>query len=182
MNEITTNTTADAPVATKPAQAAPAKPAPDPKTRTVPRPLLSASDVQLLQEGLAAGRQPMATRRDLVELNKRLVEMLTTLNAGLSEQQTRKAEDDRRELSAKLEEMEQAVNAMEGLLRIELAPQFRMMLNESFEDHFPRRRAAWRTWAGAAAAALAGVAVGVNFSPELQQLAANALAAVRVAL
>lgn len=149
-----------------------------PEPKAVPRRPGAVQDSARLQEALASGRNPLATRRDLVELNKRLVETIATLGKGLSEQSAEKAAADRRQLSERLEEMRDEVNAMEGLLRIELAPQFRMMLNESLDEHLSRKGRGWRAVAWSAAMIAAGIAIGTAFSTEIGDLAASARVAV----
>jgi len=76
----------------------------------------------------------VATRRDLIELHKRMVDMFKTLSTGLTALTTEKAEKDRATLSARIDEMERSLNTMEGMVRIEMVPQFRTVLNEALEE------------------------------------------------
>lgn len=88
-----------------------------------------------------ADRKTPATRRDLVELHRRVVSMFTKLNEGLSETALRKASEDRALLGARIDEMERAVNRIEAMMRIELLPEMRAMLNEELRRHVrPRRK------------------------------------------
>jgi hypothetical protein len=70
----------------------------------------------------------------LIELHKRMVYMFKTLSTGLTALTTEKAEKDRATLSARIDEMERSLNTMEGMVRIEMVPQFRTVLNEALEE------------------------------------------------
>lgn len=123
------------------------------------------------ENGAVKGRptQPVAapaTRRDLVELNKKIVAMFRTLNEGLSDQASQKAAADRRALAERMDEMTDALNGMEGMLRIEIAPQFRMMLNEAFSEYLPQRRRRHSVVMGVLLCG-AGVVIGVVFSDQI---------------
>ncbi|MFS4583702.1 hypothetical protein [Phaeobacter sp. C3_T13_0] len=98
------------------------------QTRSGIRPDHSLADLDRLAAHLRGGSQPLAARADLIELHKRITAMFATLNDGLGEMYTQKAEGDRIALSARIDTLEEAVNRMEGALRIELEP----VLRDSF--------------------------------------------------
>lgn len=82
----------------------------------------------------STAREKSATRGDLVDLHKRMVEMFSTLQDGLGKMSDQKAAKDRLEICEQLNEMERSVNTMEGMLRIEMVPQFRAVLNDALEE------------------------------------------------
>ncbi|AXT37055.1 hypothetical protein D1820_18330 (plasmid) [Phaeobacter sp. LSS9] len=101
---------------------------------------LAPGDLEQLAAHLRGGPQPLGTRGDLIELHKRITGMFATLNDGLGEMYTQKAEADRRALSARMDTLEEAVNRMEGALRIELEP----VLRDSFAKVLAKDTAARR--------------------------------------
>ncbi|AHD12115.1 hypothetical protein [Phaeobacter gallaeciensis] len=101
---------------------------------------LAPADLDQLAAHLRSGPQPLGTRSDLIELHKRITGMFATLNEGLGEMYTQKAEADRKALSARMDALEEAVNRMEGALRIELEP----VLRDSFAKVLAKDTAARR--------------------------------------
>ncbi|MDT8853479.1 hypothetical protein RNZ50_00225 [Paracoccaceae bacterium Fryx2] len=120
MNEI--NTSADF----RPGQAKPAAQGARPAAAR-PEP----QDLRALIAALTQGEDALARRRDLGELHKRLVAMMATLNTGLGEAQAARVREDRAELVARLDQIERAVNSMDGALRIELEPMLRGLVQEA---------------------------------------------------
>ncbi|WP_417475723.1 hypothetical protein [Leisingera sp.] len=150
--------TARQPRAQRPVDAADGQP-PQPERRAEP-PRLSAAVLAQIGTALRQGggdALPLATQADLVALHKRIAEMFTTLNDGLGTQQAAKAAADRSALSARIDQLEEAVNRMEGALRIEFEPVLKAAVTEALAQAAPRPR---RRWRGALAAALlAGAAL-----------------------
>ncbi|MFV1462725.1 MULTISPECIES: hypothetical protein [unclassified Phaeobacter] len=101
---------------------------------------LAPADLDQLAAHLRGGPQPLAGRGDLIELHKRITAMFATLNDGLGEIYTRKAEADRKALSARIDTLEEAVNRMEGALRIELEPVLRNSFARVLADSSAHRR------------------------------------------
>lgn len=126
-----------------------------------------ANGNQKSEEVAAPVAGKVATQRDIADLHKRMVQMFTTLNDGLSATALAKAAKDREELCARLDETERAVNSMEGLLRIEFAPQIRSIIHEEMDDHRQHQKTGWRGaffWMLSSAAFLT---LGAVFSGEL---------------
>ena len=118
---------ADARVPVQPATEQKPNPAtPNPAT---PEP---ATPERRLLEALTMGENAVARRKDIGELHKRLVAMLSTLQQGLSETQANKAADDRAELVARMDQIDGAINSMEAALRIELEPKLELMVRSAF--------------------------------------------------
>lgn len=129
--------------------------------------------------GEFAKSSPVATRRDLVELHKRWVAMFATLKEGLSEKSVKKAQADRLELCERLDEVNRSVNTMEGMMRIEMTPQFRTVLNEAFEERNigvqPRRGA----FLVKLALLVAAFAAGTIYSDETKNFAESTIAEIQ---
>jgi hypothetical protein len=135
---------------------------------------LTKSEVAAIHRMLISGEHAVAKKADLAELHKRNVQLFATLKDGLGAMSEKKAAEDRASVLARLDEMEQSVNSMEGMLRIEMAPKLREMLNEMLEEVQPRKS---RMWPRALAVVLClgiGLAVGARFSTELTAFAATA--------
>ncbi len=96
--------------------------------------VLSDADIQKLQRRLVSGDGALARRADLGELNTRIVKMFETLNKGVGEMYVAKAEADRSVLSARIDNLEDAVNRMEGALRIEFEPVLRKSMAQVMEE------------------------------------------------
>jgi hypothetical protein len=92
---------------------------------------LTPKDAQILLEGLVQGDQALARRKDLGEMYKRIVAMLTTLETGLSERQTARADQERSAMSERLDQIERSVNGVEGVLRIEMDQLIRRAIGDS---------------------------------------------------
>lgn len=139
-------------------------------------PVLGEADAKLLHAVLIRGDQAVARQKDLIEMHKRLVNMFTTLKVGLGEQQARKAAQDRKALVQRLEEMERAVNGMEGVLRIEMAPQLEQMLDAALERRLPRPGRRRFRFVGLVLAVLAGLTLGTLYSEPIKQETIRAVA------
>lgn len=109
----------------------------------------------------------VALRGDLIELHKRMVDMFKTLSTGLTTITTEKADKDRAVLSARIDEMERSLNTMEGMVRIEMVPQFRAVLNEALEERAIGSTSRVRSWGVAAVLIAAGITAGTVWSDEI---------------
>ena len=125
--------------------------------------------VQPKPEAPATPATKPASQRDIAELHKRMVQMFTTLNDGLTATALTKASKDREELCARLDETERAVNSMEGLLRIEFAPHIRTILQEEMDDHRRHQKRGWKGYILLFGLGAACVALGAVFSAELTE-------------
>lgn len=117
-------------------------------------PRLSAAVLAQIATALRQGgpdAPPLAAQADLVALHKRIAEMFATLNDGLGARAEQKAAADRAALSARIDQLEEAVNRMEGALRIEFEPVLKAAVAEALAQAAPTPR---RRWRGALAAAL----------------------------
>lgn len=144
-------------------------PSPSPKLANEPRPELTKADAQILHGALVKGDQAIARQTDIIELHKRIVAMLTTLNTGLGEQQVKKAAEDRTALVKKLEKIELGVNGMEAVLRIEMAPQLERMLDEAFARHMPKQKPLRARMLVIIAAVCTGLVIGAAYSEQLKE-------------
>ena len=149
------------------------------------QPSLGPADLRLLNQLLHGGDRPLAERADLVELHKRILTMFTTLNEGLGETQDRKAAQDRAALGARIDDLEAAVNRMEGALRIEMEP----VLRDSFARVIAETARPQRSWwdrlgrAGALALLLgAGLTLGTLYHGELRSSASALLQQIQTSL
>jgi hypothetical protein len=141
-----------------------------PAPEHAPRPGLSAADVQLLQRGLSSGDTALARRSDLVELYTRVVKLFETLNTGVGDMYVAKAETDRTALSARIDGLEDAVNRMEGALRIEFEPVLRQTLGQVLADQTGARPKRHRGL-GAILMLVAGLGLGAVFHAPLTEAA-----------
>ncbi|WP_281707857.1 hypothetical protein [Phaeobacter italicus] len=149
------------------------------------QPSLGPADLRLLNQLLHGGDRPLAERADLVELHKRILTMFTTLNEGLGETQDRKAAQDRAALGARIDDLEAAVNRMEGALRIEMEP----VLRDSFARVIAETARPQRSWwdrlgrAGALALLLGvGLTLGALYHGELHSSASALLQQIQTSL
>ena len=149
------------------------------------QPSLGPADLRLLNQLLHGGDRPLAERADLVELHKRILTMFTTLNEGLGETQDRKAAQDRAALGARIDDLEAAVNRMEGALRIEMEP----VLRDSFARVIAETARPQRSWwdrlgrAGALALLLGvGLTLGALYHGELRSSASALLQQIQTSL
>ncbi|MEX0301551.1 MAG: hypothetical protein AB3N24_03930 [Leisingera sp.] len=169
-------------VARKPAQAQPSpQPAPDrkPESRDTPTqpPRLHPAVLAQIATALREGQAPLAAQADLVALHKRIAEMFTTLNQGLGEQAAQKAAADRAALTARIDHLEEAVNRMEGALRIEFEPVLKAAVAEALAQAAPPPRHRGRILAALVLAA-AALAAGAWWHAPLQDAAQAAAAAL----
>ncbi|KIC22144.1 hypothetical protein [Leisingera sp. ANG-Vp] len=169
---------AAAPAARKPAAAQPAdQAAADPAPVQPPR--LSAAVLAQIAAALRKGDTPLAAQEDLVALHKRIVDLFATLNEGLGARHSRKAAEDRAALTARIDELEAAVNRMEGALRIEFEPVLKAAVAEALaaaRPAPPRRR--WRRGLALLVLTAAALAAGAYWHAPLQDAAQTAAAAL----
>jgi hypothetical protein len=137
--------------------------------------VLTGADAQLLHSALVKGEQAIARQKDMIEMHKRFVAMFTTLNTGLGEQQSRKAAEDRAVLVEKLESMEHAVNGMEGVLRIEMAPQLERMLDDALDRREPKQNPRRFRVFWVILALIVGLAIGTLYSEKIEETSFQAM-------
>ena len=120
-----------------------------PVFQTVNKPEIAGMSDRTLQPDATRPQKPakgiapkvdVASKKDLIELHNRLVKMFTTLNQGLNETANAKAQQDREVLTVQLNKVEQSINDMEGMLRIEMAPKLRAIVQEELEDQWVMTR------------------------------------------
>lgn len=153
----------------------PVSPRPSPPA-AAPEP---AKDLGLpgLLAALMEGENALAKRKDIGELHKRLITALTTMNNGLSEAQAMRVTEDRKQISEKLEEVERAINSMEGALRIELEPMLRNILIDATEQSQYQKRSLPRVIFSALAVFTLGLALGTTYHNWIKQTTLSTLAA-----
>ena len=138
-------------------------------------PILQDIDLQNIRSALTKGDDGLAKRKDLGEMHKRFVAMFTTLNQGISEAQISKAAEDRAQIDQRMDQMERALNSMEGALRIELGPMLERMVSEVIsKSDLNRRPHSWRS-ISVAIIFVVGVAMGAFFEPRIQELSMQSL-------
>lgn len=141
--------------------------------RTTPPPADTAPPKDLGLPGLLAammeGENALAKRKDIGELHKRLIAALTTMNSGLSEAQAMRVAEDRKQISEKLEEVERAINSMEGALRIELEPMLRNILIDATEQHHAPKRSFSRKFMSLSFVFSAGLFFGSIYQPWIEK-------------
>jgi len=115
---------------------------PKPDAGAAPKPRLGEDEARALHRMLIQGNEALARRKDLGDMYKRIVATITTLDAGLTQRQVTRADEDRALLSARLEGMESAINSVEGVLRIELEPLVREAVNHAVAEQLSGGRAA----------------------------------------
>jgi len=129
------------------------------------RAAFSEADARLLQRALVTGEGALARRSDLVNMHSSVVKLFETLNQGVGEMYVAKAEKDRSALSARIDGLEEAVNRMEGALRIELEPVLRAAMADVVAQQTPVKTSRGRiAWTGLALA-LAVTAGAVFHAP-----------------
>ncbi|WP_052272520.1 hypothetical protein [Leisingera sp. ANG-M7] len=163
-----------------PAGGPPQSAAADAGTAPVQPPRLSAAVLAQIADVLREGEVPLAAQADLVELHKRIVALFATLNEGLGAQAAQKAAADRAALTTRIDQLEAAVNRMEGALRIEFEPVLRAALAEALAQAAPKPRRRWLGGLAAGAALAAALAAGAWAHAPLQaaaQTLADSLAA-----
>lgn len=101
--------------------------------------VLSEKDIEKIVGILSEGRPPLASRADLIELHSRIVKMFATLTDGLSEVQARKAAEDRRSMMERIDELDKAINKIEGAIRIEMQPMITSELQDILKGSSPTK-------------------------------------------
>lgn len=91
-------------------------------------------DVLNRGEKAAESLEGPATRKDLVDLHNRLLKMVSTMDIGLRDSASQSATKDREAIVQRLEDMTEAVDSLEGVVRIEITPYFHKALNDVFEE------------------------------------------------
>jgi len=138
-------------------------------------PILQDIDLQNIRSALTKGEDGLAKRKDLGEMHKRLVAMFTTLNQGISENHAAKAAEDRAQIGQRMDQMEHALNSMEGALRIELGPMLEKMVADVIsKSSLSRRPHSWRSLS-VAIVFVVGVALGAIFEPGIRQFSMQSL-------
>lgn len=95
--------------------------------------------VDMLVERLQSGDTALARRRDLGELHKHLVGMVSSMTNGLGEAQAKRDQRHERAMSGRFDELAKAVNGLESALRIELEPMLKRSLSSVSAPPAPRR-------------------------------------------
>lgn len=141
------------------------------------RMILHDDDLQNIYATLTRGDGALAKRRDLGELHKRLVTMVTTINQGLGEATATKAAEDRAQIDQRLDRMERAVNSMEGALRIELEPMLRTLVSDAVSASSTKRHGRIFPVVLASVVFFAGAGLGVVFQEQILSAGAQFLPA-----
>lgn len=172
MNQVSGQDTYKGTPADKPVDAAnkpaPAKAAPV-KSGVASTRSLTEADMLALKKFLVTGDQAIARQHDLVELHKRFVKMFETLNQGIGEMYVNKADKDRQILSERLDTMEEAVDRMEGALRIEFEPALRAAMADVVADTAKPKRRWLRGAILASALILGGILAGAAFQEPVRE-------------
>lgn len=142
------------------------------------RKTLTKTDATALHKALVSGDHALSKKSDLVELHKRMVAMFATLKDGLGEISETKAAQDREAVCTRLDEIELAMNSMEGLLRIEMAPKIRAMLNEVLEEMKVRRERRWPRVVSTLLFLGVGLGLGAVYAEVLLQLASTTVTGI----
>lgn len=98
---------------------------------------LTHGDARALHSVLTKGDEAVAQRKDLGDLYRRIVTMISTLDTGLSERQVSCDTEIHTLLSTRLDEMAHAINEVEGALRIEMEPLLRKTVSQAIDDRLP---------------------------------------------
>lgn len=172
MNQVSGQETYQGTPADAPEDAAntpvPAKAAPV-NSDVVPARVLTDADLLAIKKFLVLGQQPVTTQNDLVEMHKRFVKMFETLNQGIGQMYVDKADKDRQMLSARLDTMEDAVDRMEGALRIEFEPALRAAMADVIADTTKPQRRWVRGAIIASALILSGILAGAVFQEPVRE-------------
>ena len=126
-------------------------------------------------------RAAAARRSDIADLDKRVQRMFVQLEKNLSDRldsglSTGRSDQER--LIERLGEVEQSVNALEGMMRIELGAEVRAAVTEILEERRGTRARPWRFYAIAGAAILAGIGAGLFFHSQVLALVTGAQGAL----
>ena len=160
-------TPADAPAAAK--KAATPDNGAQKTTEVAPQRRLTDADLVAIKKFLVTGDQAIARQHDLVELHKRFVKMFETLNHGLGQMYTDKADKDRQMLVARLDDMEESVDKMEGALRIEFEPALRAAMADVMAETAKPKRNWLRGAIIATALILGGILAGAVFQEPVRE-------------
>ena len=142
-----------------------------PAEPVMPVPDQQSEGTEALIERLTTGETAVAQRRDLGELHKRLVTMITSMTEGLGEAQAKRDQRHEGAIGERFEALEHAVNGLESALRIELEPMIARSVAEVSGQ--PRRPGRTRWWAVAAAFCI-GLAIPVIFSDQFAPIVVEA--------
>ncbi|PRY91497.1 hypothetical protein [Donghicola tyrosinivorans] len=146
-----------------PAQAAAQKSAAAAPAGNDPQPTLNSADMRRIATLLHNSPSPIATREDLAALQNRNTQLFSTLQSGLAALADKKAEQDRSELVARMDRLEESVNRMEAALRIELEPVIEKTVAAAVAEG-QRKGQVGHGIRLAAVALIAGLVIGAVFS------------------
>ena len=138
-------------------------------TEVAPQRRLTDADLVAIKKFLVTGDQAIARQHDLVELHKRFVKMFETLTHGLGQMYTDKADKDRQMLVARLDDMEESVDKMEGALRIEFEPALRAAMADVMAETAKPKRNWLRGAIIATALILGGILAGAVFQEPVRE-------------
>ena len=136
--------------------------------RAAPPRLLTEADLRMIHAALIQGDDALARRKDLGEMHKRFVAMITTLQQGLGEAEASRASADRAAVVARLDQVERAINSMEAALRIELEPMLQQTVHDMIAQSSASRKPILRKSLMLLIAALALLAIGASYSEQIQ--------------
>lgn len=145
------------------AQATAQKPAAAVPAGNDPQPTLNSADMRRIATLLHNSPSPIATREDLAALQNRNTQLFSTLQSGLAALADKKAEQDRSELVARMDRLEESVNRMEAALRIELEPVIEKTVAAAVAEG-QRKGQVGHGIRLAAVALIAGLVIGAVFS------------------
>lgn len=177
----TSSTATDPGEAAKPAAPAP-RAAAAPQGGGARAPGLSEADLRMIQKTLLTGDAALARRSDVGELYTRVVKLFETLNKGVGEMYVAKAETDRKALSERIDGLEDAVNRMEGALRIEFEPVLRQAMAQVIAEQAPARPRGSRRGLWMALLLGAGLMLGAVFHAPLSTAATATVSIMETAV
>lgn len=151
---------AQAPAAAKPSAA---------QQAVAPSRRLTDADLAAIKQALLSGDRPLARQKDLIDLHTRMVKMFESLNQGVGEMYVNKADKDRQALSARLDTMEEAVDRMEGALRIEFEPALRSAMADVVAESAPKDRRILRKGIIASVLIIGGILAGAVFADQVTE-------------
>lgn len=151
---------------------------PEPSANSTPRQAAAgqpAADMRALVVALTQGENALARRKDLGEMHKRLIAHLSQTSEGRLEAGAAQSAEDRAAILLRLDQVERAVNSMEGALRIELEPMLRATLQEIVGGNATKKP---RTLPGILAALLlVAVSAGIG-AANADRIGGTAIAAI----
>ncbi|GGA12388.1 hypothetical protein [Neptunicoccus cionae] len=139
----------------------------------------SETEAKILQGFLVAGEKPIAKREDVIELYNRMVTLLRALNESLTEKQDGRSKQERIHLESRFDQIDGAVNSMEGALRIELAPLLSQVVEEQFERHAKVKAKKPRAILSKISLIAVGLAAGILWSDVILSEAQNVSAFIQ---